>query len=366
MAIGVKKALFIISSLGGGGAEGVCVNIANGLAENGWQIDLVVLHLNDVAYLDRVSNKLKIHVLGVPRIRYAAIPLTKLLFKVAPQKILVFDFDLTVILTFIRTIFRFNTRIVYRNINTLSKFREKKYGIFQRFFINPLIDYFFLKVDYVINQCNEMRKDLINLYPELKDKNCTIYNPISKHIEAYSSFNELQLSKKQNYLLCVGRLEKQKAFHYAIRGFATISTEFPDLRLKIIGKGSLENELKQLAFRLGVIDRVDFEGFQKNMIPYYVNARATVLTSLYEGFPNVLVESIALNTPVVAFDCKSGPSEIIQNNINGYLVQTENLNDLEMKLRLILNSNSSWKNLRDSIKQCYIEEVLKQYENKLA
>jgi len=65
---------------------------------------------------------------------------------------------------------------------------------------------------------------------------------------------------------------------------------------------------------------VGFEGFKKDMIPYYLSAKATVLTPLYEGFPNVLVESITLGTPAIAFNCPSRPSEIIVDGINGFLV----------------------------------------------
>src|SRR5690606_37684775 len=81
----------------------------------------------------------------------------------------------------------------------------------------------------------------------------------------------------------------------------------------------LEKELKNLALDLGISDRVVFKGYQSDIIPFYLNAKVTLLTSLFEGFPNVLLESIALGTPVVAFNCPSGPSEIIINGINGYL-----------------------------------------------
>ena len=129
-------------------------------------------------------------------------------------------------------------------------------------------------------------------------------------------------------------MEKEKAFHHAIKAFAKLSNEFPKLRLKIVGKGSLEKKLKQIAKDYKVDDRVDFEGFQKNLIPYYIHAKATVLTSLFEGFPNVLIESIFLNTPVVAFDCNSGPGEIIKDGINGYLVKYQDVDELKKKYPL--------------------------------
>ena len=74
---------------------------------------------------------------------------------------------------------------------------------------------------------------------------------------------------------------------------ARISKKFPSLRLKIMGIGS-QKKIKNIAKNFGVIDRVDFEGFQKNIIPYYLYAKATLLTSLYEGFPNSLISRLNL------------------------------------------------------------------------
>ena len=360
-----KRVLLLISSLGGGGAEGVCVNVANGLANQGWQVELVVLHLKNVAYLERVSNLVNLNVLSVGHARYAVFPLAKLFFRNNISTILVFDFELTVIAVALKTIFKFKLRIVSRNINTLSQIRKNNQSFFQRIFLYPIFDYFFGRVDHVINQCHAMRKDLISIYPKLASKSSVIYNPVTKYIEDFAKNNDLEKFKKEDYLLCVGRLEKQKAFHFAIAGFAGIHKEYDNLRLKIVGNGSLESKLKQVAKDYGVFEKVDFIRFQKDMIPFYLSARATVLTSLYEGFPNVLVESITLNTPVVSFDCLSGPSEIIKDNVNGFLVKYQNIEDLEIKLQAVLNSKFNKNLMNESVNSNKISEVLKLYSKQL-
>ncbi len=333
----MKKVSFLISNLGGGGAEGVCITVANGLAEQGWQVDLVVLHLNNAAYHDQVSDKVNMVVFGTNHARYAGLALLKYIYQQKPKTILVFNYELAVMLVMLRSVFRFKTKIITRNISTLSKIKEqsKQGNFWRRHIISPLINHFYCKSDHIINQCQAMREDLIALYPKLAEKTSVIYNPVAKHIEDYVKTHDISQVEKQDYLLCVGRLEKEKAFHYAIEGFAGVANEFPNLHLKIVGQGSLESSLKQCAVDFGVADRVDFEGFQKDMIPYYLHARATVLTSLYEGFPNVLIESITLGTPVVAFDCPSGPSEIIDCGFNGYLVEYLSIKDLIKKIRLI-------------------------------
>lgn len=334
-----KKVTFLISSLAGGGAEGVCVNIANGLAELGWDINLVVLHLNNAVYKDRVSSKVKLDVIGVKHARHAGLPLLKYIRQQNPKTVLVFNYELAVMLVMLRSMFRFKTRIIARNISTLSQKRNQAQGFWRKYVVKPLIDGFYCKVDHVINQCQAMREDLIALYPQLADKSSVIYNPVAKHIDDYAKSHDLIQVENQDYLLCVGRLENEKAFHYAIEGFAGVANEFPKLRLKIVGQGSLEQDLKQCACDLGVANRVDFEGFQKDMIPYYLHAKATVLTSLYEGFPNVLVESITLGTPVIAFNCPSGPREIIEDRVNGYLVEYQDVEDFKYKLAKLINSS---------------------------
>lgn len=365
MDVADKSITLLISSLAGGGAEGVCVNVANGLAEQGWQVDLVLLHLNKAAYHDRVSNKVNLELLGANHARYAGLPLLKYIHQKKPKTVLVFNYELAVMLVMLRSVFRFKTNIIARNINTFSNQVGAGEGLWAKVIVKKLVETLYCKVDYVINQCKAMREDLIALYPQLAEKSSVIYNPVAKHIEDYPRLHDLSQVEKQDYLLCVGRLEKQKAFHYAIEGFAGVANEFPNFRLKIVGQGSLEDSLKQSAIDFGVADRVDFEGFQKDMIPYYLHAKATVLTSLYEGFPNVLVESISLGTPVVAFDCQSGPNEIVFEGINGFLVGYKSLNNLENALRKTLNSKFYLKKITESADRFRTSKILTEYEKVL-
>ena len=359
-----KRITLIISSLSGGGAEGICVNIANSLASNGWQVDLVVLNLNNEVYLERISNKINLVVLDVNHTRYSFVPLLKYLLKNKIKSCLVFNHELAVTLVILRILFRLDVKIISRNISVLSikieQFRKK--NIWERYVVRPLVTYFYQKIDHVVNQCHSMRDDLIKVYPQLHNNSSVIFNPISTDFEDYIKKNNLTNIEKKNYLLCVGRLEEVKAFHYAIEGFAGIAKKFPNLRLKIVGTGSLKKDLKQKAIDYGVADRVDFEGFQKNVIQYYLYAKATVLTSIYEGYPNVLLESLAMNTPVIAFNCPGGTSEIIEDGLNGCLVKYQDIDDLKKKILILLLSKYSVKTLKDSIKNNKIENILKEYE----
>ncbi len=322
-----NKVCLLISSLAGGGAEGVCVNIANGLAERGADVTLVVLNLDNADYLSIVSDKVKLVSLDVRQARHALAPLRDFIKNSDIDKWLAFNYELTILLVIIRwTLFK-NYTIISRNINTISRNTKDIKGFLGKFVVVLLIKLLYGKADHIVNQCIGMRDDLVKSIPSTESKTSVIYNPVSSKVESFSQSFPGD-SAKANYILCVGRLEKQKAFHYAIDAFSVVAKSIPEVSLVFIGQGSLLGDLKQQVEELGLSERVKFEGFQSDTIGYYNKARLTLMTSLYEGFPNVLVESITLGTPVVSFDCPSGPSEIIVNNGNGKLVKQGNVQAL--------------------------------------
>ena len=357
-----KEVFFLINSLGGGGAEGVCVNLANSLCDRGWRVTLVVLHLNNAVRQKDLKEGVYLVVLGKNHARTALIALANFLRHHKPKKILVFNHQLAVLLVLLRVVLLFDFKIIARNINTLSQKKAGETSFWHKHIVQGLTKLFYGKVDRVIAQSQGMAEDLVCFYGVTESKIKVIYNPVANAIKNYHP--TLQPEKK-DYLLCVGRLEEQKSFHYAISAFAAIAPYYPNLRLKIVGKGSLESKLKEQAHTLGVADRVDFEGYQTDMIPYYLNAKATLLTSLYEGFPNVLVESIALGTPLVAFDCQSGPSEIVVVGVNGYLVKNKNIEHLKECMKTTLSHVWNVDSIVETSKRFSRVEILDKYEKVL-
>lgn len=316
-----NKITFLISSLAGGGAEGVCVNLANFLAEKGWNVTLVVLHLNNSVYHATLSNLVTLKVLNVAHARGSILPLYNYLKWEKTRKILVFNYELTVIVVFIRYFFKLKIKIFARNINNFSSNMQNSKNFWLKHIVNPLIRKGYCKADHIINQCSDMESDLLSVYPQLRGRTSVIFNPVNRLVERAGNNEVIDVKNDDlKYFLCVGRLEKQKAFHNAINAFAKAAPLLTGFKLKIVGQGSLQQELKELVENLGLQNKVDFEGFHQNIIPFFQGATATLLTSTYEGFPNVLVESITLGIPVISFDCPSGPSEIVRNGINGYLI----------------------------------------------
>lgn len=138
-------------------------------------------------------------------------------------------------------------------------------------------------------------------------------------------------------ILCVGRLTYQKGFDLLITAWARVAQQVPDWKVVIVGSGEDEQMLKQMAKSLGVDDSIIFAGQQKNMSTFYRQASFFCMSSRFEGLPMVLLEAQSYGLPIVAFDCDTGPAEIVQHNINGLLVESGNINGLTNSLLELIN-----------------------------
>lgn len=188
----------------------------------------------------------------------------------------------------------------------------------------------------------ERLKTLPGVNPE---KVHVVYNPTwSPMIDEWAN-EPLQhpwFTKKDNLpiILGVGRLEKQKDFHVLIHAFDHIQKLRP-ARLMILGEGKERIELENLVQRLGLRDLVELPGFVVNPFPYMKGAAVFVLSSVHEGFPNVLVEAMACGTAVVSMDCPAGPDEILDSGSYGSLVQVGDVNGLAAAIEKMLDSPPS-------------------------
>ncbi len=151
--------------------------------------------------------------------------------------------------------------------------------------------------------------------------------PINEHI-----------IERKNQVITVGRCDVEKGHQFLLRSFAKLNA--PQWILVIVGDGPKRSELELEAKELGISDRVVFAGFQKDVDYFLAQSKIFAFTSLHEGFPNALLEAMATPLPCVSFNCIAGPSDIIVNGENGFLVPVGNVNELTLKIQRLIDDES--------------------------
>jgi glycosyltransferase involved in cell wall biosynthesis len=131
------------------------------------------------------------------------------------------------------------------------------------------------------------------------------------------------VSPNKKVILACGRLHKNKQFNILIKAFTNLVDIYPDWNLVILGDGEEKDNLNRMVVDFGVTDRVCLPGSAGNISEWYERADLFVLSSLVEGFPNVLLEAMTHGLPCISFDCKTGPIDMIENGVSGILVNPD-------------------------------------------
>ena len=185
---------------------------------------------------------------------------------------------------------------------------------------NFLIKLLYNKSDKIITVSKYMGIDLIKNYGIKESKIDTIYNGVDdKKIEKLkleSLSDEEYKIFKSPVIINVGATSEQKGQWHLIKIMPELRKYIPDIQLVILDQGAYYNKLKKLVQSLNLKECIHLMGAKSNPYKYMYNADIFVLTSLYEGFPNVLVEAMSVGLPIVSVDCKSGPRELLNDDIN--------------------------------------------------
>jgi glycosyltransferase involved in cell wall biosynthesis len=152
-------------------------------------------------------------------------------------------------------------------------------------------------------------------------------------------------SLENNIVLAVGRYDYQKGFDRLIEAWRVVHGHFPDWKLKIIGDGESRSELEMLVEKYNLDNVVELRKNTSNILSEYLDASFFVLSSRYEGLPMVILEAMSVGLPVVAFDCKCGPKDIIMDGKNGFLVSEGNISDLAKRIMQLIEDSVSRKKM---------------------
>ena len=337
-----RHILLAIDALGGRGAEKVVVNLAEALLKLGHKVSIIIYE--DIVEFD-IDSRIHIHHLK-PQMHKSSRIFSRLtdrknanIFQALLSHIETTQGHVDLILSALPRIDRILSRIEDDRIfHVIHNPLSLQNGIRKNSWRKKLSRIWHMKRIYdgrqIIVVSTGIGDDLIN-YVKIRPASLTaIYNPFHfDEIEKLAA-KQLNLPSKiigKDYLLHIGALTlQQKRQDILIKAFALSGLT---CNLVLLGKGKDEKKIRALIKSHGVSDRVFLAGFQANPYPWIKHARMLVLSSDYEGFGNVLVEAMALNTPALSTNCPTGPNEIFSQEMQDCLVPNGNIQALAEKMR---------------------------------
>lgn len=318
------KLAFIIPNLKGGGAEKVLSTLLNFISKNNTRYNVHLLLVKKEGRLLKTLDKnIKIFDFKKDHARKSLFDIINYLNVEEPDYFISSLDYMNLISSLAYKLSNSKSKFLIWEHNNLSLHSKKTISRFLS--INKI----FIKLFYsfpkkVIAVSNGVRDDLITNFNFSSDKIITIYNPafdpdiITKSIEV-----DIDLLKiKNNYIIAVGRLARQKNYPNLIKAFKILKNndKVKDLKLVIVGDGPEKHNIINLISSLNLSDEVFLIGYKINPFPLIKNASVYALSSNNEGFGLVLIEALALKKQIVSTDCPSGPREILNNGEFGTLV----------------------------------------------
>ena len=329
---------FYLYDLAGGGAERIAVNLMRSFVELGLKIDLVLNTKTNSPYLSMVSPEVRILELKA-WYRRGLLKLITYLRQEQPMVLissLHYSNEVAILAKHLAFV---PTKVVVSEHNTLSlDAKQKNYYDWSIFFTRILYPW----ADEIVAVSHSAAQDLAQVSGVPLKRIHTIYNPVISSELLDKPKEPLDhpwfAPTEPPVILGVGRLSEQKDFSTLIRAFAQVRQVIP-ARLMILGQGLEEKKLKALATELGIEEDFALPGFQKNPYPFIAKAAVFALSSLWEGLPTVLIEAMALGTPIVATDCPGGSAEVLDNGKYGSLVPMGDSKALAEAILSILSGN---------------------------
>ncbi len=186
-----------------------------------------------------------------------------------------------------------------------------------------------------------------------------ISNPLSFYPE-----NSSVLQNKK--VIAVGKQSYQKGYDRLLQAWKTVSEKHPDWELSIYGKSDPAQRLPELAAELGIASSVRFSEPVKNIEQKFIESSIFAFSSRFEGFGMVLIEAMACGVPCVSFDCPCGPSDIVKNGADGFLVENGDVSAFADRLLELIESeslrNGMGKKAKQNVKRYLPEAIVPQWD----
>ncbi len=228
-----------------------------------------------------------------------------------------------------------------------------------------LMRLYFPIADKIIAPSRGVAEDIVNLLGLTKDDVSVIHNPvyrreiIERSMEPVS--HEWFADSEIPVIVAAGKLKPQKDFRTLLKAFSLLRKRIV-ARLIIMGEGAERPNLEQLIQDLGISNDADMPGYIENPYPYFRNASVFVLSSAWEGLPNVLIEAMACGCPVVATECPSGPDEILDKGKIGRLVAVGDAQGMARAIEQLIASTTAKEIYIDRAKEFSFENSIRGYK----
>ena len=370
MAYQQKRVAIFMPSLFGGGGQRSMVNLANGMAESGYAVDLVLAQVEG-PFLSEVRSPVRVVDLKASRALTSLPALVRYLRSEQPEAMLSVFGYVNIIASWAWRLASVRTRLLLNEQNTVSL--ESGNATKWRGRLVPwLMKRFYPWANGIVVVSHGVRDDMAQLTKIPRERITVIYNPSVVRAEvwekAQAPLDHPWFEPDQPpVLVAVGRLQMQKDYPTLLHAFAKVRQNRP-ARLLILGEGRERGALEELIKRLGLEHDVSLPGFVVNPYAYMARASLFVLSSRWEGLPTVLIEALCCGTPVVSTDCPSGPREILKNGQYGQLVPVGDVDQLARAIKAGLNGDlssppaESWQpyDLKNVVNQ-YIDLLFENY-----
>ncbi|WP_282607897.1 glycosyltransferase [Pelagibius sp. Alg239-R121] len=295
--------LFVLPNFRMGGAERVILTLLSLLDRHRFAPELVVFD-GKGEFADLLPKDIMLHDLGATRLRSALWPLLCVIRKRRPDLIFSSHSYVNLALLASRVALPKLTRVVVREPSTPSKsLPDTNYGRFLSLGYHAL----FRRADTVICLNREVERDLSSGYGVDLSRLVLLPNPVAVASLRQSAANLSHDESPGRRLVAAGRLSHAKGFDTLL---GALSATSEDVFLTIYGDGPEESALRSLCRKLGLDKRVRFAGFEKHLAPALAGADAVIVPSRWEGFPNIVLESLACGTPVISTRDAGGVIEL--------------------------------------------------------
>ncbi len=331
------KILIVVPYLSNGGAERAMFNLALFFHQKGIEVTIAAASDN-APNKELLPAEIQFYTLGnnAPLGNPAFISNTKKLLRIIntlkPDIVLSTSDYLNIAVLLAKKISKINFKVVISQQVHIGNY-IKELPLKNRIFIRLIQKYIGRNANIVVGASEGVSANysLLNNLKYPSGRIATIYNPIFENSILQNALidpSDNNFKRTSINIITVGRLIKQKDQVTLIKAFSKIIATYPDATLFIIGEGPEEKNLKELITKLHLGQQVVFLGYQNNPYSFVSRCDLFVLSSIYEGFGNVIVEALAVSTNVVSTDCPSGPAEILNYGEYGNLCEPGNENML--------------------------------------